>query len=120
MGFRRAREIRARITRCMDLWERVQHSGMVGGAKVEGAACEGRAAFIGKDEEDAVSQSFHETVISGKLRQAVRRATNREGVGCPFRTTNALKPGDRLQMYSRRSTRRCVPPPRGKPHVSSL
>ena len=27
-------------------------------------------------------QSFHETVISGKLRQAVRRATGREGGGC--------------------------------------
>ena len=29
-----------------------------------------------------MARSFHETVLSGKLCQAVRRATNREGGGC--------------------------------------
>ena len=29
-----------------------------------------------------MARSFHETVLSGKLRKAVRRATDREGVGC--------------------------------------
>ena len=80
--------IRARITRRMDLWERGQHAGLVGDAEAEGAAREGRAAFRSKEEDDAVVWSFHETVLSGKLRQAVRRATDREGGGC-------LLPGDK-------------------------
>ena len=63
----------------MDLWERGQHAGLVGYAEAEGAAREGRAAFSGEEEGNAVARSFHETVLSGKLRQAVRRATGREG-----------------------------------------
>ena len=82
MGVRRAREIRDRITRRMDLWERGQHAGLVGEAEAEGAAHEGRAAFSGEEEDDAVAQSFHETVLLGKLRQAIRRETDREGEGC--------------------------------------
>ena len=82
LGVCQAREIRARITRCMDLWERDQHAGLVGDAKAEGAAREGRSASGGDEEEDAVNRSFHETVLSGKLRHAVRRETHREGGGC--------------------------------------
>ena len=82
LGVCQAREIRARITRRMDLWDRGQHAGLVGDAKAEGADREGRAAFSGEEEEDAVARNFHETVLLGKLRQAVRRATDREGGGC--------------------------------------
>ena len=88
LGIRQAREIRARITRRMDRWEMGQHAGLVGDAEAEGAAREGRAAFSGEEEDDAVARSFQETVLSGKLRQAIRRATNREGGGC-------LLPGDK-------------------------
>ena len=38
LGFRRAREIRARITRHIDLWEGGQHSGLVGDVEAAGAA----------------------------------------------------------------------------------
>ena len=55
----------------MDLWERGLHAGLVGDAEAEDAAKVGRAAFIGEEEEDAVARSFHETVLSGKLQQAV-------------------------------------------------
>ena len=79
LGICQAREIRARITRRMDLWERGQHAGLVGVAEVEGAAREGRAAFSGKEEDDTVARSFHKTVLLGKVRQAVRWATNQEG-----------------------------------------
>ena len=48
----------------------------------------------GKEEDNAVAQSFHETVLSGKLRQAVRRATDREGGGC-------LLPGDKCTETGR-------------------
>ena len=38
LGLFRAKEIRARITRRMNLWERGLHAGLVGDAGVEGAA----------------------------------------------------------------------------------
>ena len=38
LGIRRAREIRARITQRMDLWESGMHAGLVGDAEAEGAA----------------------------------------------------------------------------------
>ena len=94
LGVRRAREIRARITRRMDLWERGHHAGLVGDAEAEGDSHEGRATFSGEEEEDAVARSFHETVLSGKLRQAVRQATDREGGGC-------LLPGDKCTKTER-------------------
>ena len=67
--------------------------GLVGDAEAEGAAQEGRAAFSGEDEDDAVAWSFHETVLSGKLRQAVRRATDREGGGCLLPEEKCTKTG---------------------------
>ena len=90
LGILRAREIRARITRRMDLWERGHHAGLVGDAEAEGAARKGRAAFSGEEEDDAVARSFNKTVLLGKLLQAVRRATDREGGGC-------LLPGDKCR-----------------------
>ena len=49
LGVRRAREIRARITRGMDLWESGLHAGLVGYSEAEGAAREGRAASGGEE-----------------------------------------------------------------------
>ena len=65
----------------MDLWERGQHAGLVGDAKAEGAAREGRAASGGEEEDEVVAWSFHEIVLSVNLQQAVRHATDREGGG---------------------------------------
>ena len=48
LSVRRAREIRARTTRRMDLWERGLHASLVGDAEAEGASREGRAASGGK------------------------------------------------------------------------
>ena len=47
LGVRRAKEIRERITRRMDLWERGLHVGLEGDAEAEGAARKGRAASGG-------------------------------------------------------------------------
>ena len=55
----------------MDLWERGQHVGLLGDAGAEGDSQEVRAAYGGKEEDDAVARRFHETVLSGNLRQAV-------------------------------------------------
>ena len=65
----------------MDLWERGQHAGLVGDAKAEGAARKGRATSGSEEEDEAVSRSYHDTVLSGNLWQAVCRATDREGGG---------------------------------------
>ena len=51
--------------------------GLVGGSEAEGAAREVRSASSGEEEGNVVAQSYHDTVLSGKLRQAVRRATYR-------------------------------------------
>ena len=51
LGIRRAWEIRARITRWMDLWERGLHAGLVGDAEAEGAAREGIATSGGEEED---------------------------------------------------------------------
>ena len=82
LGVRRAQEIRARITRRMNLWERGQDSGLVGDAEAEGDEQEGRAASVGEEEDKAVAMSYHDTVLSCKLQQNIRRAIDREGVSC--------------------------------------
>ena len=93
LGVRRAQEIRARITSPMDLEERGLHVGQLRDAKAKGAAREGRAASGGEEEEEAVSQSYHDTVFSGKLWQAVRQATDREGGGCLLLDDQCTKTG---------------------------
>ena len=55
LGVRRDREIRGRITRRMDLWERDLHAGLVGDDEAEGAAKEGRSTSRGKKEDSAVA-----------------------------------------------------------------
>ena len=79
LGVHRAKEIQARITRQTDLWERGLHAGLVGDAEAEGAAREGRAASGGEEEDEDVARSYHDTVMLGKIRQAVCQATDREG-----------------------------------------
>ena len=54
----------------------------MGDAEAEGAAWEGRVASGGEEEDEAVSRSYHNTVLSGKLCQDIRLATDREGRGC--------------------------------------
>ena len=49
----------------------------MGDAEAEGAAREGRAASGGEEEDEALARRYHNTVLSGKLRQAVRRANDR-------------------------------------------
>ena len=77
----------------MDLWDRGLHAGLVGGAKVEGAAREGRAVRGGESEDETVAQSYYDTVLSGKLWQAVRRATDRDGGGCLLLEDKCTKTG---------------------------
>ena len=77
----------------MDLCERGLHAGLVGDAEAKGAAREGRAASGGEEEDEAVARSYHNTVLSGKLQQAVCRATDREGGGCLVLDDQCTKTG---------------------------
>ena len=65
----------------------------MGDAEAEGAARKGTAAFSGEEEHNAVLRSFHETVLSGKLRQAVCWATDWEGGGCLLPDDQCTKTG---------------------------
>ena len=93
LDVRRAKEIRARITRKIDLWEMGLHVGLLGDAEAEGAAREGRSARKIEEEDEVVSQSYNDTVLSGKLRKAVRWATDREGGGCLLPDDQCTKTG---------------------------
>ena len=73
LGVRRYQEIQDKITRRMDLWEIGLHAGLVGDAEAEGAVKEGRAASVKEEEDEAVTRSYHDTVLSGKLCQAICR-----------------------------------------------
>ena len=78
LGVRRARDIRKRIDRRMDLWEEGRYAGLVTDTEAEGRGREGLAGQRKADEESQ-ARGFHGTVLSGKLRAAVRRATARDG-----------------------------------------
>ena len=71
LGICRAKEIRARITRWIDIWERGLHAGLVGDAEAEGGTREGREASGEDDEDEAVERSYHYTVLSVNTSQAV-------------------------------------------------
>ena len=77
----------------MELWERGIHAGLVGDAEAEGDTREVRVASGGEEEDEAVDRSYHDTVFSGKLQQAVRRATDREGGGCLLSYDQCTKTG---------------------------
>ena len=67
LGVCRAREIRSRLMRQMDLWERGIHMGLGGGTKAEGAVRDGRDTSGGDEEEEVVAWRYHDTVLSGKF-----------------------------------------------------
>ena len=67
--------------------------GLVGDAEAEGASREGRAAFSSEEGDKAVAWSYHDTVLSGKLRQAFRQANDREGGECLLPDDQYMKAG---------------------------
>ena len=111
LGVYRARDIRARIKSGMDLWERGLHAGFVENMEAEGADMEGRAAIGGKEEDKTMDWKPTSQCCQGNLfRPSVEQPTGR-GEGVSFRMIVVQRPGDRLQRFSRRSTRTCKSPP---------
>ena len=81
------------LTRQMDLWERGIHAGLVGDAKADGDTMEGRSASGGEEEDEDVARNYQYTVLSGKLRQDVRQATDRKGGVCCLPDDQCTKTG---------------------------
>ena len=96
------------------------HKGGLGGSEAEGAARDGRSASGGEEEGEAVAQSYHSTVLSGKLRQAVRWATNRKGGGCLLLDDQCTKTGRPVAEVLREKHLDMCVPPRGKSCLRSL
>ena len=67
-----------------------------------------------------MARSFHETVLSGKLWQAVRRATDREGEGCLLPGDKCTKIGRPVVDVLQEKHPEMHVPPSGKPRVRSL
>ena len=104
LGIRRACDIRGRITRRMDLWERCLQAGFVGDSEVEGADQEVRAAS-GREEVEKLCPGVTMTryFLVRFSRLSVGPQTGR-GEDVSSRTTNAQKLGNQLQSYSGRNT----------------
>ena len=54
----KSKEIRSRIDRQLDLWERGIHAGMVGDALAEGRAREGHIKQHDKEEDNCLARNF--------------------------------------------------------------
>ena len=67
-----------------------------------------------------MARSFHKIVLSGKLRQAVRRATDQEEGGCLLLEDLCTKTGRPVaEVLWEKHPEKCTPH-HGKPHVHSL
>ena len=103
----------------LDQWDRGIHAGLVGDVLVENRAREGRVERRKEEEEYYLTHSFSITVLSGKLRQTVRRSINCEG-GCLLLgdvCTKTRRPVADVFWYKHHDM--CVPPLR-KYHVNDL
>ena len=57
----------------MEIWKRGIHVGLTGGVETEGDGREVRSASGGEEEDEVVARGYHNSVLSGKLRQAVHQ-----------------------------------------------
>ena len=77
-GVRRAKDIRARLTTRMDLWDKGFHAALVDDTEAEAT---GRPAPERQPDEETQARNFNARVLSGRIRAAVRNLTRREGGG---------------------------------------
>ena len=84
-------------------------------AEAEGVSREGRAARIGEEDDEAVSRSYHDTVLSGKLRQATRQKPTGRREYISSRMNNSRKTGNWFMRFSVSSTRTPESPPMENP-----
>jgi hypothetical protein len=78
IGVRRAKDIRARLTTRMDLWDQGFHAALVDDTEAEAT---GRPAPARAPDGETQARNYNARVLSGRLRAAVRNLTRREGGG---------------------------------------
>ena len=78
-GTTRAQDIRKRLTQRMDMWDKGKYDTLVDETDNEllRRASSGRRTH----DDESAAQQFNATVLSGRLRKAVRGLTNRDGEG---------------------------------------
>ena len=77
-GVRRSKDIRTRITQRLDLWEQGHYKALVDDTECEVLSYNPSPCV---PSDDSKARSFHNTVLSGRLRSAVRKLTGRSGGG---------------------------------------
>ena len=92
-GTMRAQDIRKRLTQRMDLWDQGRYDTLVDATESELLRRAGSGRRTTNDESAA--RQFNATVLSGRLRKAVRGLTNRDGGG-------VLQPNDACTKTGRR------------------
>jgi hypothetical protein len=75
---RRARDIRQRLSRRMDLWEQGCHAALVDDTEAEVGS---RGTSTRAPDDETLARAFNARVLSGRLHSAVRNLTNRGGGG---------------------------------------
>ena len=99
----KVREIRARIDRQLDLWERGMHAGLVRDALGKGRYRVVHVARSNEEEKVCLARRFHIKLLSGKLSQVVCRDINcLEGGGVFSQGKSAQIPGNLLLLIAPR------------------
>ena len=78
-GVSRAKSIKRRVLRQLSLWENGQIAELVN--DIVNAAKQGGGGGKYANNDDSIACRYHSMVIEGKLREAVRWVTNRDGGG---------------------------------------
>ena len=78
-GVSRAKSIKRRVLRRLALWENGQIAELVN--DIVNATKQGGGGGKCPDDDDSIARRYHSMVIEGKLREAVRWVTTRDGGG---------------------------------------
>jgi hypothetical protein len=98
-GVRRSKDIRRRLTRRMDLWAAGRHAALVDDTEAE---CSSRIGGTRPPADEAsIARSFNGQVLSGRLRQAVRKLTDRGGGGVLLPDSVDSKSGQTVEAVLR-------------------
>ena len=90
---RKAHEIRKRLTHRMNLWDEGKFTALIDNTEAE--VLKQFGASSPPQDKESIARSFNNTVLSGRLRQAVRRLTNRTKGG------GVLQPDDKCTKTGR-------------------